>query len=420
VNAILSIPTIMVCTSITTLVVAMALTYVWFNDSREKANGWWCLAMWVATLATAILATRTTLPAWFSIGLGNMATSMAFGLVWAGFVAFSGGRPSYKVIAVGPLAWVVCYYGFEDFRNDINSRIIAISLIYGFYGVLIARRAWLGWKEEQLPSFLATIVFYGLHSFAYAARIPATIMYPAIEDHGLIFAPWFAVVAIEGFALTIFSTFVFMALIKERAERRYRLAAEIDSLTGVSSRRYFVSETRTTLARKPKAAVLVLLDLDHFKKINDSYGHMAGDRVLQAFANHVSSKIRPGMLFGRLGGEEFGLFLPDFSEEKASEFLDDVRAGVEALDIRFNGNTLKVTTSIGAVSVDEAGHDFDNLMAAADNALYVCKDEGRNRVSFFSSVMRLKKIVEGSEETRLSLSKNRISRIAVRSRAGQV
>jgi diguanylate cyclase (GGDEF)-like protein len=263
------------------------------------------------------------------------------------------------------------------------------------------------------------MIFFSLHSVLYLVRIPTTLLYPATEVRGVITAPWLASFALEGFALTIFSTFVFMALIKERAERRYRLAAEIDSLTSVSSRRFFVSETHAALARRPKSAFLALLDLDFFKKINDTYGHMAGDKVLQSFAAHVSGRLRPGMAFGRLGGEEFGLFLPDCSEGEAIEFLEELRAGVEALEIRFNGNVLKATTSIGVAGIEEAGHDFDHLMAGADNALYIAKDCGRNRVSVFRLAMRLEKIVEGGRESRLSLGKHRVSRLSVRSRPGR-
>ena len=415
----LSIPTVFVCTSITTFIVALALSYLWLTDKREKAIGWWCASMWAATIGTMMLATRAALPHWFSVGLGNPVTVLAFGFSWAGYVAFAGGRPSKPVVLTAAMAWLVLYFGVDSFRDGVNNRIIFISLVFAIFGVLVVHCAWRGWRSEHLPSYLATMIFYGLHSLLYLVRIPMTLIYPVTESNGMVSAPWLASFALEGFTLTIFSTFVFMALVKERAERRYRLAAEIDSLTSVSSRRHFVSETRTALARQPKSAFLALLDLDFFKKINDTYGHMAGDRALQGFAHYVSSKLQPNMAFGRLGGEEFGLFLPDRNETAAVDFLENLRAGVEALEIRFNGNVLKVTTSIGVASVDETGCDFDNLMAGADNALYLAKEQGRNRVCLFSSVMRLEKILEEGQESRLSLAENRISRIAVRSRPGR-
>nr|WP_246748592.1 GGDEF domain-containing protein [Rhizobium setariae] len=230
---------------------------------------------------------------------------------------------------------------------------------------------------------------------------------------------WYAVVSLEAFVHCVFASFVFLALIRERAERRYKLAAEIDSLTSVASRRYFVSETRDLLARKPKAASLAVLDLDYFKKINDTYGHMAGDRVLQIFARYVENELEGGMVFGRLGGEEFGLFVANRSEGEVAAFIEKIRAGVEALDMRFNGQVLKVTTSIGIASIAEAGLDIDHLMAGADNALYVSKHGGRNRASVFHPAMRIQKIFENGEESRISLSKKRLSRISIRSKPGR-
>lgn len=419
-NSILSIPTIMICTAITTLIVAAALTYVWlFENNREKATRWWCMSMWAATFATGILSTRTVAPAWFSIGLGNLGVSLAFGLVSVGFAEFAGRRTPSWLPFLGAVIWVLGYYGIEGIRAEINNRIILSSIVWATYGVLIVRYAWLGWQQERLPSFMATLVMYSLHALAYAMRVPAALIFPASESGGQVHAVWFGVMAIEGYALTIFSTFIFIALIKERAERRYRLAAEIDALTSVCSRRFFVSETRAALDRQPDSAFLAVLDLDFFKKINDTYGHMAGDKVLQSFAYHVSSRLRDGMRLGRLGGEEFGLFIPDCSKPDAVAFLEDLRASVEALEIRFNGNVLKVTTSVGAASIDEAGFDFDHLMAGADNALYLAKEQGRNCVCFFSLPMRLHRIVEGGHDTRVSLAKKRVSRVSVRSRPGR-
>lgn len=415
----LSIATVFVCTSITTTIVALALSYLWLTDRREKAVGWWCASMWAATLGTMMLATRGALPHWFSIGLGNPITVLAFGFSWAGYVAFGGERPSKSVILTAASAWLVLYFGVDTFREGVNNRIVFISLVFAIFGLLIMQRAWHGWRSEQLPSYLATLIFYALHSLVYLVRIPMTLIYPATEADGMVSAPWLASFALEGFTLTIFSTFVFMALIKERAERRYRLAAEIDSLTSVSSRRHFVSETRAALARRPRSAFLAVLDLDFFKKINDTYGHMAGDRALQTFARYISAQLQPDMVFGRLGGEEFGLFLPELDETAALGLLESLRAGIEALEVRFNGNVFNVTTSMGVASADETGCDFDNLLAGADNALYLAKEQGRNRVCLFSSVMRLEKILEDGQESRLSLAENRISRISVRSRPGR-
>jgi diguanylate cyclase (GGDEF)-like protein len=418
--SVLNISTIMICTSLMTLVVAMALTFIWIFEKREQAVAWWCFSMWVGTLASLTLALRGIAPWWVAIGFGNGLVFIAYALISAGFASFCGRKMGLPLILSGAVVWCVCNFGFESIRSDVNNRIILSSLIIPFYCVFVVRDTMAVWKEERLPSAMAACLFYASHGVFYLLRIPFSIFYPVSEIVPGRPSTWFAVITLEAFVHGMLISFVFVALIRERTERRYRLAAEIDSLTLVASRRFFVSETRALLARRPNSGFLAVLDLDFFKSINDSYGHMAGDKVLQSFAALVSHKLQPGMAFGRLGGEEFGLFLPDCSEAEAVEFLEDLRAAVEALEIRFNGNVLKATTSIGVAGVEEAGLDFDHLMAGADNALYVAKEGGRNRVSVFRLAMRLEKIVEGGEESRLSLSKQRVSRLSVRSRPGRV
>ena len=186
------------------------------------------------------------------------------------------------------------------------------------------------------------------------------------------------------------------------------------ALTLAATRRFFVSETRDLMARKQAKGVLAVIDLDHFKSINDSFGHMGGDRVLQTFGAFVTQRLEPGMVFGRLGGEEFGIFVPDVSDRQAGEFFEAIRAGVEALEIPFMGNPIRVTISVGVASIRDAGQDFDHLMAAADSALYIAKDEGRNRLRFFSLAMRMHRIVEAGQESRVGLAESRLSRTGVR------
>ena len=413
-NAVVSVPTIFICAGITFLVMATALTLLCIHDPREKATRWWAASMWVGVIAVSIVATRTVLPAWFALGIGNALVAMTISLVWAGFVVFRGGKPALSILVAGPLVWASCYGGFEAFREQITYRLVVITVVMVAYSILIVRTAWRGWKSERLPTFFATTWIYGIHGVTYSIRIPIAILYPATEHGGTIQAWWLPIFALEGFAMTILSTFVFTALIKERAEQRYRLAAEVDSLTSSATRRFFVSQTRELLARKREKGVLAVIDLDFFKSINDSFGHMGGDRVLQTFGAYIANRLGPGMIFGRLGGEEFGIFIPDMTDRQAGEFLEMIRSGVEALEIPFMGNPIRVTISVGVASVRDAGLDFDHLMAAADSALYIAKDEGRNRLRFFSLAMRMHRIVEGDQESRVGLSDSRLSRAGVR------
>lgn len=417
-STIIHIPTMFLCTGISTLLVAVALTFLWMWDRREPAIAWWSASLWSVTLGTALLSARVELTPWISIGVGNFFALLGMVLCWVGFMVFCGRKPPLLIAFIGPALWAALYFGVPGFRNDINTRLIYASASYAIYGLMVVHCAWNAWKEERLPSYVATTVFFGLHSLVYLFRIGAAIIDPAEESGGLIHSPWIAIFAVEGFVLTIFSAFAFMALVKERAERRYRLAAEVDGLTQVATRRHFVELTRNVLAGRPKAGSLALLDLDYFKNINDTHGHMAGDQVLRTFARFVTARLQRGMVFGRMGGEEFGLYIPNRNSDEAAKFIEEIRAGVEAMEIRFHGAVIRITCSIGVADIAESGLDFDHLMAGADAALYLAKHEGRNRACFFRPSMRLTPIVEEGRESRLSLSRKRLSRIAVRSRPG--
>lgn len=417
-TVVLSVPTIMICVAITVLIVAVSLTLVWIHDQREKAVLWWAFGMWCAVLGAVLIGTRTIFPHWLAIGVGVTLMTLAFAFVAAGFGVFTGGRASAAALAAGPIAWFASYMFIPGFADTVAYRAMAMTIILGCYCLHIISSAWKGWKAEHLPTFLAAVLIYSIHCCFYVVRTLFAIFMPATEHGGEIHAVWVAAVAIEAFTMSIFSTFVFLALIKERAERKYRLAAEIDSLTGTATRRFFVSETRARLTKTTKAGVLAVIDLDFFKSINDCYGHLGGDRVLQAFGKFVSDRLEPGMVFGRLGGEEFGLFLPDQEMSQAKGFLDQLRAEVEAMQVPFMGSPIRITISVGAASVREVGIDFDHLMAAADSALYLAKEEGRNRLRVFSLSMRMHQILEDGSETRLGLTEQRLSRINVRSRIG--
>ena len=123
----------------------------------------------------------------------------------------------------------------------------------------------------------------------------------------------------------------------------------------------------------------MLFDIDRFKEVNDTAGHQCGDRVLKAFADLVAASMRPGDLFGRLGGEEFACLLVDTSMAQALQTAEQVRREFAAM--RFASFNSSVTVSTGVAMTSEAGKSLQSLLAIADRALYRAKAEGRNRVA---------------------------------------
>jgi diguanylate cyclase (GGDEF)-like protein len=125
---------------------------------------------------------------------------------------------------------------------------------------------------------------------------------------------------------------------------------------------------------------LVMFDIDHFKNINDNYGHLAGDQVLKTMALTIKSKIRREDLFARYGGEEFSIVLPEIDGYNAHQFAEKVRRIVEATDFLFEGTKMPVTISMGVATLDADTADAAALIKRADERLYEAKGAGRNCV----------------------------------------
>ncbi len=128
---------------------------------------------------------------------------------------------------------------------------------------------------------------------------------------------------------------------------------------------------------------IAVVDLDHFKHINDNYGHMAGDEVLRQVSNHIRSCIRETDFVGRYGGEEIVVILPETDIKTAHLIAEKIRETIEAHPVHFNGETIKVTSSIGISNLRPEHKDYHEVFAEADEALYRAKESGRNRVVVF-------------------------------------
>ncbi len=160
--------------------------------------------------------------------------------------------------------------------------------------------------------------------------------------------------------------------------------AHSDMLTGLANRRKFIATAVSELDRNDRylhTTSLIMFDLDHFKVVNDSYGHETGDAVLRALGNQLGECVRHVDLLARLGGEEFGVLLPEFGLTLAATAAERLRVALEKLEIPLpSGETLRVTGSFGVAERVRSGETVEELMHRADSALYRAKASGRNKV----------------------------------------
>ncbi len=175
-----------------------------------------------------------------------------------------------------------------------------------------------------------------------------------------------------------------------RAERGrvLRAAMQTDSLTGLLNHAHFKERLATEMARSRRNGTslsVALLDIDHFKRVNDTYGHMAGDRVIRTLSRLLSHRLRRSDIIGRYGGEEFAVVLPDTDEHVAHRVIDTLRDAFTKLEFSASGLTFSLTFSAG-VAGDDGESGASALLNYADAALYAAKRIGRNRVTRASSL----------------------------------
>jgi diguanylate cyclase (GGDEF)-like protein len=190
------------------------------------------------------------------------------------------------------------------------------------------------------------------------------------------------------FLAILLAGIVFWAFQVKRHQHQLKKLAQTDSLTGLGNRHYFTQKSERSLvdaARAGEPASLVMFDLDHFKAINDTYGHGAGDWVLKQVGKTCSAHCRKIDYIGRIGGEEFAVLLRGIDLAGAARLAEDCRAQLAQIDTRDCGYSFVVTGSFGVSSTAQSGYDLSRLLSHADQMLYRAKNEGRNRVCVYTT-----------------------------------
>lgn len=170
-------------------------------------------------------------------------------------------------------------------------------------------------------------------------------------------------------------------------KKELEAAANTDALTGAYNRRYFMENANILIdaaAQMNKHSFVAMFDLDHFKKINDTYGHKAGDHILTVFADTVNDSVRSNDIFARYGGEEFVLLITFVYKADVIKLVERIRQTICENPILFSGSKISVSTSVGVAPVEKGG--IEAAISNADIALYRAKSEGRNKMIFYKGI----------------------------------
>jgi len=372
--------------AVTVFIVALGgllLLFSWLQNRSTQALALWGIGYLLAAAGAALPAAQGFVPNVWTIVVANALICLAYGVMWGGARCFEGRPIRLYQMLCGAAIWVAACQ-IEGFYQSVQARVVLHSCILATYALLSAREIWHA-RDRELISRWPALAIVVLHAGFVLARIPLADALadalPAPIGTGHLQSTTSLIIAFEALFTAFCLAFLRVNMAKERAELEQRKAALADPLTGIANRRAFFDLggpllARTMAGRRP--AALLLLDLDRFKQVNDTAGHQAGDRVLRAFSDLAAASMRPGDLFGRLGGEEFACLLLDASMAQALQVAERVRHDLETTG--FPGVTAGVTVSVGVATAGEAGRDLHALLASADAALYRAKSKGRNRV----------------------------------------
>jgi len=381
----LDVNTLFVVTIYVEAMLGLLLLFVWVQNISIQAVAWWGSAHLLRAGSIALFGMYGSVPDAISIDLANAILLTAFAVTWSGARVFDGRAPQPVYLVGGALVWLVASR-VPFFANSLDARILLSCGIIAAYTWATAYEFLRG-RDESLISRWPAVSLLFAHGALFLLRTPLAQLVPWSPTSQVFDSVWMTVLSFEALMFTIAIAFILLAMAKERAELRHRTAALVDPLTGIANRRAFLEQVAALAERqygKTRPAAVLLADLDHFKSINDRFGHAVGDQVLQIFAGVASAKLGPCDLIGRLGGEEFVIVLYNAGREKGLAIAERIRLTFESAAAEVDGRPVGGTVSMGMVVSESGLRDVPGLLVQADEALYCAKERGRNRIELAS------------------------------------
>ncbi|KUM51837.1 GGDEF domain-containing protein [Rheinheimera sp. EpRS3] len=382
----LDLPTLIVLTLTINLLVAGYMALLAKLQPQQSAFWHWALSCLIFVVASLLAASRLHhVPPMFSVLLAHALLALPPLLVGTGLIRFIRGplaAQPLKAIAICATVYLLLLsasYTVSHSTAVLNAIAITASCIWCI-------RLLQALTKPQFASRLLQSVL-ALHALTMLAEIYLYLSHwhTALPQQAVTLLQ---LILLSHILLTTVAAVLLPLLFFIAREQLLMQQADLDELTLLPNRRHFLRESSAYLAQDGANAQLavMMLDLDHFKSINDTFGHAVGDTALKQVAQILTQVLRKTDLIGRMGGEEFAIVMPNTSEAEARCIGQRLRQQVEQHAGMVDGKPLNLTISIGATYVQQfSGLDFQTLLKQADEALYEAKRSGRNTVTFYSA-----------------------------------
>ena len=383
----LDVRTLAFVSSVGGFLMAAAMYGIYLAGMRER-----CLVDWTwSGLATGtgflighLLQTITVpIPLWTVSAVANALIALGHGMLLIGVQRYLGQRCWTGLVLAVVAAMVVSSFVFPELRESLRLRVMFHSVWYAlidtYAGILLVRAA--RPRMQRFRGMVAAVLL------AYAVFLWARIGYAVVSTalqtsfgQDPFQAANFLFAMIFGFTIAIA-----LALMMFREKQLELLClAETDPLTGMLNRLSMDKAVARTIeiARRARLPLgVMIIDIDHFKEINDEYGHQVGDRALREVAQKIRDEIRDQDLAFRYGGEEFMLLLPGTGDEALEAVAERLRKAVARSKLQVDGNNISISASIGATEFNFEGESWQACLKRADDAMYRAKHAGRDRIS---------------------------------------
>lgn len=378
-------PTLLIVAAILAALVTGVLSAVWLFNRRIPGLRLWAQALCCATVFCVNLLLRDHVPLPLSVVLAQSSIALTAYLCLLGAREYMGKAPlghGVAALALGLLLATALF--FTLVKPNVQVRIVLTGLVPGVIFIAAAHTLARG-GFRKVPArylFAATVGVHGafllVRPLLFKLAAPAEGAQP---EAGMV-AALSQFVVLESTLAVVLVAFGALMLTNEFITNELRHLAEVDPLTNVFNRRAFLTllDKAISNAQRTQTTLPVLvMDLDHFKKVNDSWGHRAGDDVLRHFVMLAQRCLRKEDVMGRLGGEEFAIFLPNAGAGGAIAVAERLRAMVEAHPVVTEQRSIALTVSVG-VTLCAGSESAGTALQRADEAMYLAKERGRNRV----------------------------------------
>lgn len=384
----LDIRTLYFLLTLSCLVAGMSVLFMRLPEPARRTSAIrWGLGNLLVAAGLLLVGLRDHIPLWPSAVLGNSLQMAGFLLFYMAYTSLLRPTAPLRHFLMGALAYTLFYHWLVEYSGStVAQRIGVVSFAVAILSAFMIRSAHLGQDDYTRSPARLMQVFYGIALLTGVVRGAHSLFFEGGAQE-LFDATAVQVVSFLGYFFALIGAGIaYVLTLGALTYRDLAIVANNDMLTGVRNRRNFLemAERDLTLAQRMwRPLTVLMLDLDHFKRINDEHGHLAGDEVLRRFGKVLRDSVRDADLVGRYGGEEFCIVLTDTAPDTAQHTAERIREAFAAEEIISNGKRIPVSVSIGIAGMHAGdSRTIQQLLSAADMALYKAKSAGRNCIRF--------------------------------------